>query len=91
MQSQNEKTFKTSSRALAAFLRAKQIPVEIVPNPRRANRVDFIAPATDTTYKAILAFNQNEFVEIQTFIECLDEITDRMKDLVRSRAAEGGR
>ncbi len=90
MQNLNEKTFKTSSRALAAFLRAKQIPVEIVPNPRRANRVDFLAPATDETYKAVLAFNQNEFIEIQTFMECLDEITDRMKGLIRSRSVAGG-
>jgi hypothetical protein len=64
MQSQNEKQFKTTSRDLAAFLRAKQIPVEIVPNPRRVNRVDYIAPGRikDTAKKITTLDKSYQFV-----------------------------
>lgn len=79
------KTFETSNRGEAAYLRAKHIPVSATPNPHRINRAKFIAPGTPDTFQAVREFKTNACIAVQDFLDALESVTDEMKAVVRSR------
>lgn len=78
-----EKVFRTSDYKLAAYLRSRDIILEAHPNPRRPQKVEFTAPATEALYRAVAEFNSDEPVPVQTFIENIEAVKDEMMSVIR--------
>jgi len=82
-----EKIFRTTDYKLAAFLLSRDILLEVRPNPHRPQKAEFTAPATDDLLRAVAEFNSDEPIPVQTFIENLEAIKDRMMDVTRGGGA----
>ncbi len=77
--------FKTTDYRLAAYLRILNIPIEIKPNPLRPGKVEFLAPASEDTLRAVSDFSLDKPVPVQSYNESLEAVKDRMMEISRGR------
>ncbi len=78
-------TFKTTDYRLAAYLLIRNITVDITANPLRPGKVEFLAPASEETLRAVSDFSLDKPVPVQSYNESLEAVKDRMMEISRGR------
>ncbi len=81
MLSTEKKDFVCSDFRLAAWLISFDIPVTIESNPRRPQRAQFKAPATDRVYELIAQYNSNGLVPVLTLLENIEVLKDKIMEI----------
>ncbi len=77
-----EKIFCTGDYKLAAWLFSKNHPINVQQNPRRPKKAEFVFSASDQLYIDIAEFNSNGLIPVLSYLENLDIMKDRMREVL---------